>query len=81
MLGRRRRRRANLKPALGQCIVFAALSPDGPQRNLLGMTRHLFSKQLTFVDLPQHRCFPEILKTSSYTCFKQMTLQVHWAQH
>ena len=25
MLGRRRRRRANINPALGQCIVFAGL--------------------------------------------------------
>ena len=28
MLGRRRRRRANIKPALGQRLVFAGLCPD-----------------------------------------------------
>ena len=30
MLGRRRRRRANINPALGQCIVFAGES-SGPR--------------------------------------------------
>ena len=28
MMGRRRRRRANIKPALGQRLVFAGFCPD-----------------------------------------------------
>ena len=31
MLGRRRRRRANINPALGQCVVFSLIYPRSPQ--------------------------------------------------